>query len=157
MDVALEVVHADKRLVEAEREGFRVGDADEQRASETGTLGYGYGVEVGEGDWMSRGSGGAGHGFANHGNNVAEMFARGELRDDPAIVGMKGHLRGDDVGQRRSSRTDDRGCGLVTGAFDTQNQATLFERGHVPILMVTLQRYVRTPACTSSQTTLLGF
>lgn len=90
---------------------------------------------------MSRGGGGAGHGFANDMNNVAEMFARGELRDDPAVVGMEGHLGGDDVGKRRSSGTDDGGGGLVAGAFDAKDQATLFERGHVPILMVTQHRY----------------
>lgn len=50
MDVAFEVVDTDERLVEAEGEGFSIGDADEQCSGETRTVGYGYGVEVCEGD-----------------------------------------------------------------------------------------------------------
>src|SRR5712671_1821896 len=79
VDVAFEVVDGDQRLVEAEGEGFGVGDADQQCAGETGAFGDGNGVEVGEGDWMAGGSAGAGHRLADDGNDVAEVFAGGEL------------------------------------------------------------------------------
>jgi hypothetical protein len=46
VNVAFEVVDGDEGLVEAEGEGLCVGDADEERAGEAWTFGYGYGVEV---------------------------------------------------------------------------------------------------------------
>ncbi len=97
VDVAFEVVDRDQRLVEAEGEGLGVGDADEQCTCEARAFGDGDGVEVGEGDWMSGCSAGAGHRLADDRYDVAEVFAGREFGDDAAVVGVEGHLRGDDV------------------------------------------------------------
>ena len=97
VDVAFEMVDGDERLVEAEGEGFGVGDANEQCASEAWACGDSDGIEVGEGDWMSRRSAGAGHCFADDRDNVAEMFAGGKFGNHAAVVCVEGHLRGDDV------------------------------------------------------------
>ena len=95
VDVAFEVVDGDQGLVEAEGEGFGVGDADQEGSGEAGAFGDGDGVEVGEGD----GSLARCEGFADDGDDVAEVFAGGEFGDDSAVVGVEGHLRGDDVGE----------------------------------------------------------
>ena len=71
VDVAFEVVDGDERLGEAVGEGFGVGDADEEGSGETGTFGHGDGVEVGEGEV------GAGEGFADDEDDVAEVLAGG--------------------------------------------------------------------------------
>ena len=97
VDVAFEVIDGDQGLIEAEGEGFGVGDADQQCASEAGAFGDGNGVEVGEGDWIAGRSASARHGFADDGNDVAEVLAGGEFRDDAAVVCVERHLRGDDV------------------------------------------------------------
>ena len=71
VDVAFEVVDGDEGFVEAVGEGFGVGDADEEGSGEAGACGYGYGVEVGEGDvWLVEG-------FADYGDDVAEVLAGG--------------------------------------------------------------------------------
>ena len=122
VDVAFEVVDGDQRLVEAEGEGFGVGDADEQCAGEAGAFGDGDGVEVGEGDgWPA--ARWRGHGFADDGDDVAEVLAGGEFGDDAAVVGVERHLRGDDVGEGGGAGADDGGGGLVAGAFDAEDQA----------------------------------
>jgi poly(A) polymerase len=123
VNVAFEVVDGDQRLVEAEAEGLGVGDADQQRACQARAFGDGDGVEVGEGDWMAGRSAGAGHSFANDGNDVAEMFAGGELGHDAAVVGVERHLRGYDVRERGGAGTNNSGGSLVAGAFDAENQA----------------------------------
>ena len=97
VDMAFEVVDRDQRLVEAEGEGLGVGDADQQRTGEARAFGYGNGVEVGEGDWIPGRSAGAGHRLADDGDDVAKVFAGCEFRDDAAVVGVEGHLRGHDV------------------------------------------------------------
>ncbi len=109
MDVAFEVVDGDEGFVEAEGEGLGVGDAYEEGSGEAGAGGYSYGVEVGH-LYV-----GPGEGFADHYDDVAEVFAGGELRDYSAVVGVKGHLGGYDVGEGFAAVADD-GCGgLVAG------------------------------------------
>jgi poly(A) polymerase len=136
VDVAFEVVDGDQRLVEAEGEGFSVGDADQQCTGQARAFGDGDCVEIGEGDWMSGRRAGAGHRFANDRNDVAQVFARGELGDDTAVVRMQRHLRGDDVRERSGAGADDSGCGLVAGAFDAEDQAGSTAFAHLSIIGV---------------------
>ena len=115
MDVALEVVDGDEGLIEAEGEGLCVGNADQESAGEAWAFRDGYGVEVCE-SYVS-----AGHCLADDGDYVAKVFAGGEFGDDAAVVGVERHLRSDNVGESFASCTDDGGCGLVTGAFDSED------------------------------------
>jgi len=82
VDVAFEVVHGDQREVCAEGQGLCEADADEESSGEAWAFGDGYGGEVGVGD------AGALHGLADHGDDGAEVFARGELGDDAAVVAV---------------------------------------------------------------------
>ncbi len=116
VDVAFEVVDGDEGFVEAVAEGLGVGDADEECSGEAGAFGDGDGVEVGEGEV------GAGEGFADDEDDVAEVLAGGEFGDDTAVVGVEGHLGGDDVGERVAAGADDGGGGLVAGGFDAEDE-----------------------------------
>ena len=62
------------------------------------------------------------HGFADDGNNGAEVFAGGQLGDDAAVVGVD-ELRGDDIGEDFGAVAYDRSGGLVAGAFDAEDEA----------------------------------
>jgi hypothetical protein len=117
MDVAFEVVDRDERFVEREGEGFGVEDADEQRAGQAGAFGDGDGVEVGEADV------GFGDGLADDRDEVAQVLARGEFGNDPAVVGVECDLRGDHVRQDDRPMAQD-GCGgFVATAFDSEDKA----------------------------------
>ncbi len=116
--MAFEVVDGDEGLVEAEGEGFGVGDADEEGAGEAGAVGDGDGVEV-----AAVGDAGSAHGGADDGDDVAEVLAGGEFGDDAAVVGVDGDLRGDDVREDFAAGADDGGGGLVAGAFDAEDEA----------------------------------
>src|SRR5271156_6556339 len=110
------MVHSNQWLAQREGERFGVGDADQQCASEAWTIGDGDGVEVAEGDC------GLSERGANNGNDVAQVFAGGELGDDPAKLGVGRDLRGDYIGQRLASVADNGRGGLVAGAFNPENQ-----------------------------------
>ena len=100
----------------AEGEGLGEGDADEERSGEAGAFGDGDGFEIAVLDACPV------HGFADDGEDGAEMLAGGQFGDDAAVVGMD-ELRGDDVGECVAAAADD-GCrGFVAGAFDAENEA----------------------------------
>ena len=56
------------------------------------------------------------------------MLAAGEFRDDSAIAGVGGDLRGNDRGERAGAALHDGGCGLVAGGLYCQDEAVA---GHV--------------------------
>ena len=111
------MVDGDEREILGEGESFGVGDADQQRSGEAGTVGYGDGVEVGEGD------AGLGESGADDGDDGAEMLAGGQLGDDAAVTGMGGDLGGDDGGERAGAALDDGGGSLVARGFDGEDEA----------------------------------
>ncbi len=115
VDVAFEVVDGDEGEVGSEGEGFGEADADEERAGEARAFGDGDGGEVGVLDARAL------HGFADDGDDGAEVFARGEFGDDAAVVAVD-ELRGDHVGEDFVAVADDGGGGLVAGAFDTEDE-----------------------------------
>jgi hypothetical protein len=117
VDVTLEVVDGDEGLVEGEGHGFGAADADEQGAGESGTFCNCDCVNLIERD------AGFGERPANDGDDVADVFARGDLGDDSSIEGMLGDLGGDDVGEDFAAGADDGGCGFVAGGLDRQNEA----------------------------------
>src|SRR5271155_1834914 len=114
VDVAFEVVDGDERLAQGVGEGFGVGDAYEQSAGQSGAFGYCDGVEVLEGDAC------LGDSSTDDGDDIAQVFAGGQFRDDSAVGCVRGNLRGDYVGQGLGPAADNGGCGFVAGAFYTQ-------------------------------------
>jgi len=114
VDVAFEVVDADEREVGAEGEGLGEGDADQQRSGEAGTFGDGDGFEIAVLDACLV------HGFADDGEDGAEVFAGGQLGHDAAVVRVD-ELRGYDVRESVATDADDRRGGFVAGAFDAEN------------------------------------
>jgi hypothetical protein len=86
VNMTLEVVNGDQRLAQGEGQRLGVGDAHQERARQARALGHRDGVKVREAD----------AGFvecrADHGNNVAQMFARGEFRNHTAIGRMDRYL-----------------------------------------------------------------
>jgi hypothetical protein len=123
VDVAFKMIYRDERFVESLRERFGVGDADEERADEARTLGDADGVDVVECEI------GFGEGFANDGDDLAKVFARGEFGDDAAVLAVDVDLRGDDAGENFAAVGDDGGSGFVAGGFDAEDA-----RGHSLIL-----------------------
>ena len=115
VDVAFEMVDAEERLAERPRHGFGVAHADEQRADQVRPLGDGDGVEVGVGDV------GLFAGFAHHGDDFFQVGARGELRDNAAILGVEVDLRADDVGEDARAVGHHRGGGFVAARFNGED------------------------------------
>ena len=72
---------------------------------------------------MPGGGAGARHGFADDGDDIAEMLAGGEFGDDTTVVGVERHLRSDHVRESFAARADDGSGGFVAGAFDAENEA----------------------------------
>ena len=57
-------------------------------------------------------------GFANDGDDLAEVFAGGEFGDDAAVFAVDVDLGGDDAGEDVAAVGDDGGGGFVAGGFD---------------------------------------
>lgn len=141
VDVAFEVVDGKEWFAESEGEAFGVGDADKEGTCEAGAAGNSDGVEILKAEAGER-FGGFGDGGADDGDDVAEVLAGGELRDDAAVVGVEGDLAGDDVREGFGAVANDSGGGLVAGGLDAEDQAgvdrlansmgLLPERSHAP-------------------------
>src|SRR4051812_12995995 len=101
VDVAFDVVDGDEGDAGGEAERLGVGDADEEGAHEAGADGDGDGGEVGEA------GGGAVEGFADDGDDGAEVLAAGELGDDSTVAAVRVHLGGDDGGEDGLTVFDD--------------------------------------------------
>ena len=59
------------------------------------------------------------------------MLTAGQFRDDSAIAGVGGDLRGHDRRESVGAALHNGGCGLVAGGFDGQDEAVA---GHVSSL-----------------------
>ena len=84
--MAFQVVDGNEGQVGGEGQGLGVGNADEERTGESGTAGHRNGVEAGKRDARVAKRG------ADHGNNVAQVFARGEFRNHTTIGRMDRYL-----------------------------------------------------------------
>src|ERR1700719_4515005 len=71
VNVAFEMIHGDKRLVERQGENFAISHADEECAGEAGALGDGDGVEISESNFCLVEC------FAHDWDDFAEVLARG--------------------------------------------------------------------------------
>lgn len=117
MDVAFEVIDGDEGKVVREGEGFGVSDADQKRSGEAGTGGDGDGVKIGEGQasFSERG--------ADDRNDGAKMLTAGQLRNDAAVTGVSGDLRGDNGRKCTRSALDDRRGSFVAGGLNAKDEA----------------------------------
>jgi hypothetical protein len=106
------MIDGDEGKLLGEGESFGVGNTNQERASQSGTVGDGDGVKVGEGDVGLR------QGGANDGDDGAEMLAGSELGDYSAITGVGGYLGGYYGRQGAGAALDDSRSGLVAGGFD---------------------------------------
>ena len=115
VDVAFQMIDGDEGKPVGEGESLGVGDADQERADETGTFGDGDGIKIFEISARAFERG------ADGGHNGAEVFAGGEFRHDAAIGAMRGELGGDGGGENLSASGDDGGGRFIAGAFDTED------------------------------------
>ena len=121
VDVPLEVIDGDQRLVEAERQGLGVGDSYEQRAGQPGSFGHGDRVQIGELDARLAQRG------PHDRHNVLQVFAGRQLRHDASVVGVERDLRGDHVGEHLAAAAYNGRRGLVAGAFDAEDESAFLD------------------------------
>ena len=107
VNVAFEMIHGDKRLVECQGENLSVGHTNEECAGEAGALGDGDGVEVSESDFCLVEC------FADDWHDLAEVLAGGQFGNYAAVFAMDINLRGDDAREDAATTGDDCGGGLV--------------------------------------------
>ena len=89
VEVRFVVVNAEKRLAQGERHRLRGSETGHQRMREAGAAGGGDGFQLIDGG-ARLGEGGGGHG-----DQIPQVLAGGEFRDDAAIFGVQPDLRGD--------------------------------------------------------------
>ena len=63
---------------------------------------------------------------ADYGNDIAQMFARGEFRNDTPIRRMDCDLRSHDAREYATPALYYRRCSFITGAFDGENHAAVW-------------------------------
>jgi len=118
-DVAGDVMDPDQWFAGGGRQAFGGGQADQQGTDQTGSIGHGNGVDVGE-----RGVG-LGQGLVDHGQDGFDVHARGDFWHNTAILLVYGSLGGDDVGPDLAAVGDDGSSGFIAGGLDAENQAGL--------------------------------
>jgi len=115
MNVPFDVIHRDERERVDQRERFRVGHSNEQRADESGSLGDGDRGKIFEA------SGRFGERGTDDGYDCAQVFARSEFGYYTAVSRMRRHLRGDDRRENARAVFDNGGGGFVAGGFDAED------------------------------------
>lgn len=109
------------------RERLAIRDADKKRADQAGALCDSHRVEVGKIEPCLQ------ERFANDGNDLAQMFARGEFGHDAAIFAVNVNLRGDHAGQDFAAVRDNRGGSFIARRLDAQDaNAHSFMLAHGP-------------------------
>ena len=144
VDVSFQVIHADQRLTERLRQHLAVRDSHQQRADQPRPVRDGHRVQIAQLHMrlLDR--------FADHGNDLPQMLARGQLRHHAAVLAVNLGLRRDHARKDPPAAGHDRRRGLVARRFDTENQALVqmlvrtFVCGHThaSILTAAQNRYV---------------
>jgi hypothetical protein len=112
--VPFEVVNTDEGFVLGEREGLSCGNPDAESSDETGTIGYGDCVELGQGDLGSAKS------LLNDRQNCFDMSPCGGFGYDSTPFLVHFDLGGDDVAEDLPAADDCRRC-FIAGRFDGEN------------------------------------
>ena len=108
-------------LFSANADGLRGLETDEQRVRQTRPLRGGDGVQLSD-----RNSGCAQRRLRD-GNQIPQMFARGEFRHDAAVFGVELDLRGNDAGQNLAV-ANHRHAGFIAGSFDGEQRHFISRR-----------------------------
>src|SRR5260221_1355933 len=107
----LVMVDSDKWFVQSERDSLRGFETNNERVRQARPLRGGNGVKL-----LGRNFSLAQRRFSD-GNQIPQMFARGEFGNDSAIFGVQFSLRGNGIGQNLSIAHDGN-AGLVAGSFN---------------------------------------
>lgn len=112
--MGLMVVDADKWFLQRIGSSLRGLETDQQCRGQTRSL------RGGDGVYLRANDTGLGQSGTRHGQEVLQMFARGEFGHHAAVFGMNLDLRGNGVGQN-GAITHDGSAGFVTGCFDRED------------------------------------
>src|SRR5579884_1161076 len=109
VDMAFDVIHGYQWKPASEADGLRIGDAYQQRSYEPGSL------RDRDGGNIVPCTAGLFHGQAHDGDDGSKMFARCQLGDDAAVLGMGCKLGRDDGAEYGRIILDQSRRGLVAG------------------------------------------
>ena len=115
VDVALEVIDGNERFAQGLRESFGISDSHQERTNETRALCHAHGVDVGETE------AGLGQCFADDWDDLAQVFARGELRNYSAIRHVDRDLRRNGVGEHLLAVAHYGGRSFIARALDSKD------------------------------------
>ena len=115
VNVPFEVIHRHERFAQRVCQCLAVSDSNQQRPNEARAVRYTDGVQVREIQASLRKS------FPDDWNDLAKVFARGQLRHDTAIFTMDINLRGYNARKDFAPVSDDGRGRFVTGRFDAEN------------------------------------
>lgn len=108
----LQVVYADRRQVERERQRLGHAGAHQQRAGKSRTLGIGDGIEI------TQAASGVNQYFFSERQHAPDVVARSQFRHHAAVFRMHADLRMQGMRQQAGIRVIKRDAGLVAGGFD---------------------------------------
>ena len=115
VNVAFQVIDGHERFAEFGGQDPAVRHSHQERTDEAGALGHADGIDVREIEARLEKR------FADDGNDLAQVFARGEFGNHAAVLAVNIELRGDDARQNIAAIHDDGGGGLVTRRLDSKN------------------------------------
>lgn len=118
--VPFEVIHRHKRLAERRCQRLAIRDSHEQRPDQPRALGHPDGINIPqlEPGVLQR--------LAHHGDNLPQMFARGELRDDSAVLPVNVELRSDHARQDFTAVGNHGRGRFIARGLDPQNSDAHF-------------------------------
>ncbi len=116
MDMPLQVIHPDQRLIQPKRQRLRVRNPHQQRPRQPRPLRHSNRIQILKPNARTA------HRLTHHRHDVAQMLARGQLRNHAAVVRMQVHLRGNNVRQRLRTTAHHCRRRLIARALDAQNQ-----------------------------------
>jgi hypothetical protein len=115
-NVRFDVVDGEKGNTSREGHGLAETQANEERAHEARALSDRHSTDLVEGYTRFPQS------PIDDRAHVYQVLPRRDLRNHTPIGAMNGYLRGDEVGQDAAAVLDNRRRGLITGAFDSENE-----------------------------------
>ena len=150
--MAFQMIHADQRLSERERENLAVRHSNKQRPNQSRSVRHGHGVHILQRNVRLLDC------FANDRNDLPQMLARGELRHHAAVLAVNLRLRRDHARKDSPAIGYDRRRRLVAGRFNAQDQMFVrmffYAHTHASILTVAQNRYVS--ICKKARPVLAG-
>jgi len=133
VNVAFQVIHCYEWLIERKSKHFSVREPDKKRADQSRPLRDANRIDVLEPHLrlLNR--------FAHNRRDLPQVFARGQLRHDPAVFAVNINLRRNDAGQDFYAVGDNRRRRFIARRFDSENpsrQTTVPFRTVLPFAML---------------------